>query len=139
MPDVAAWCAADPGPTVKDATWAYRSRLCEAAFHAASRPVHARGLLLVVFWLAAAADGLQLGEHGVDIEVVALFLAGLEFRILAGGLGGRQQGGAAIGGLQRLFLRGALHLEIEFDLRAQAEGHRVHWSQGRGIPVCAVA
>src|ERR1039458_9982159 len=37
----------------------------------------------------AAADGLQLGEHRIDIEILALLLARLEFRLLAGGLGGR--------------------------------------------------
>src|SRR6202022_3862858 len=59
-----------------------------------------------------AADRLQLGEHGVDVEVVALLLGRLEFRLLAGGLGGRQQGGAAVGGVGRLLLGRALHLEI---------------------------
>src|ERR1700680_2248585 len=78
--------------------------------------------LLVVLLLAA--DGLQLGEHGVDVEVVALLLGWLEFRFLAGGFGGRQQSGAAIGGVDRLLLGSALHLEVELDLRAQSERHR---------------
>src|ERR1700739_4081149 len=60
---------------------------------------HRRENLLLVRLLAA--DGLQLGEHGVDIEVVALLFGRLEFRLLAGGLGGRQQSGAAIGGIDR--------------------------------------
>src|SRR5690348_14127099 len=85
--------------------------------------------LLLVFVDLLAADGLQLGEHGIDVEVVALPLGGLELRLLAGGLGGRQQRGAAILGIDRLFLGGALDLEIELDLRAEAERHRVHWGQ----------
>src|SRR5215475_10743142 len=39
-------------------------------------------------FLLLAAQRLQLGEHGVDIEVVARFLRRLEFRLLPGGLGG---------------------------------------------------
>src|SRR5467141_2500249 len=96
-----------------------------------------RFALLLVRLLAA--DVLQLGEYGIDIEVVALFFGRLEFRLLAGGLGGRQQGGAAVGGVGRLLLGGALDLEIELDLRAQPERHRVHRGQGRGVPMGAVA
>src|SRR5579872_5088979 len=71
-----------------------------------------------------AADVLELGEHGVDVEVVAAPLGGgLQLRLLAGGLGGRQQRRAAMGDVGRLFLRRALNLEIELDLRAQAERH----------------
>src|SRR6202035_5976076 len=54
-------------------------------------------VLLLVRLLAA--NRLQLGEHRVDVEIVALFLGGLELRFLAGGLGSRQQGGAAVGGI----------------------------------------
>ncbi len=70
----------------------------------------------LLFVVLLAADGLELGEHGVDIEVVAVPFGGLVVVFLAGGLGGRQQGGAAIGGRDRLFLSRALHLEIELDL-----------------------
>jgi len=55
-------------------------------------------------------------EHRIDVEVVALLFGRLEFRLLLGGLGGRQQGGATVGGGDRFFLGGALHLEIELDL-----------------------
>src|SRR3978361_1515782 len=80
-------------------------------------------VLLLVGLLAA--DGLQLSEHRIDVEVVALLFARLEFRLLAGGLRGRQQGGAAIGGVRRLLLGRALYLEVELDLRAQGERQRV--------------
>src|ERR1700679_542136 len=46
-------------------------------------------VLFVVLLLAA--DGLQLGEYRVDVEIIALLLGRLEFRLLAGGLGSRQQ------------------------------------------------
>src|SRR5271168_5173485 len=100
----------------------------------AAAPV--RRLLLL---LLLAANGLQLGEYRVDVEVLALLFGRLEFRLLAGGLGRRQQGRAAVGGIDRLLLGRALHLEIELDLRAQAERHRIHRGQGRGVPVGAVA
>src|SRR5437660_11439724 len=83
-----------------------------------------RAALLLLRLLAA--DRLQLGEHGVDIEVVARLLRLLRHLFLAGGLGGRQQRGAAVVRRHRLFLGRALHLEIELDLRAEAERHRVH-------------
>src|SRR5580698_4163044 len=86
-----------------------------------------------------AADGLELGEHGIDVEIVALFLRRLELRLLAGGLGGRQQRRATMADVGRLLLGRALHLEVEFDLRAEAERYRVHRGQGRGVPVGAVA
>src|SRR5581483_5044935 len=69
-----------------------------------------RGALLLLRLLPA--DRLQLGEHGIDIEIVAA-LAGLlvrRLRLLLGGLGGRQQGGAAILLVDRLLLGRALHL-----------------------------
>src|SRR5258708_28530975 len=74
---------------------------CPAAFEI-SQTEYERPLLVVVLLLAA--DGLQLGEHGVDVEIVALLFAGFEFRLFLGGLGGRQQGGAAVGRGDRLFL-----------------------------------
>src|SRR3984893_11660103 len=70
------------------------------------------------------ADGPQLRELRIDIELVALLFGRLVFRPLPGGFGGRQQRGAAVGGVGRLLLGGALHLEVELDLRAQAERHR---------------
>src|ERR1700761_1640871 len=96
--------------------------------------------VLLVVLVLLAADRLQLGEHGIDIEVVALLaVGGLVLRLLAGGFRGRQQRGAAILGVDRLFLGGALYLEIELDLRAQAERDRVHRRQGRSVPMGAVA
>ena len=50
------------------------------------------GVLLLLRLLAA--DRLQLGEHGIDIEIVAAFLGVLHLGLLFGGLGGRQQRGA---------------------------------------------
>src|SRR6185436_9398104 len=63
------------------------------------RPISStnREILLLLVVLLLAADGLQLGEHGVDVEVVFLLFARLEFRLLPGGLGGRKQRGAAVG------------------------------------------
>src|SRR6516164_5894378 len=56
--------------------------------------------LLAVF-LAFAAELLELGENGADIELSRLLLrlrGGRDFRFLARGcLGGRQQSGASIG------------------------------------------
>src|SRR3954470_10920905 len=75
------------------------------------------GSLLLLFLMLLAAERLELGEHGVDVEVVARPLGRLEF-VLLGGLGGRQQGRSAIGGMDRLLLGRARHLEIELDLRA---------------------
>src|SRR5579863_9131987 len=92
-----------------------------------------KNLLVVVRLLAA--DGLELGEHGVDVEVLALLFGWLELHFLAGGLGGGQQRRAAMPDIDRLFLGRALDLEVELDLRAQAERHRVHRGERRGIPV----
>src|SRR5260370_38640656 len=78
------------------------------------RPYSARLLLVRLL----AADGLQLGEHGIDVEIVALFLARLEFRLLAGGLRGRQQVRAAVGGVGRLLLGRQLHLQVVLELPA---------------------
>src|SRR5579863_5436094 len=63
-----------------------------------------------------AADGLELGEDGIDVEVVALFFRRLILRLLAGGFGGRQQRRATMADVGRLLLGRALHLEVEFDL-----------------------
>src|SRR5665647_3880057 len=93
-----------------------------------SGPRRRRRLLVVL--LALAAELLELGEHGADVEIAARFLLGLrcsDFRFLArGGFGGRQQGGAGID-RQRLFLVGAVDLDIQVGLRAQAESHPVSY------------
>src|SRR3974390_1473385 len=70
---------------------------------------------LLLFGLLAA-DGLQLGEHGIDIEVVAVLFGNLDFGLLARGLRRRQERGTAVRRVDRLLLGRALHLEIEFDL-----------------------
>ena len=81
--------------------------------------------------LGLAAELLELGEHRVDVEVVLLLGGGGRFlfdRRRCGGHGGGQQRHAAF--LRcRLLLGGALHLEVEVDLRAQAERHRVERSE----------
>src|SRR3984893_173000 len=121
--------------------WRYEASNPESRDSGSGASAPSRMTTSVVLFLLRllAADRFQLGEHGVDVEVVALLFGRLEFRLLAGGLGSRQQRGAAVGGVGRLLLGGALHLEIELDLRAQAERHRVHRGQGRGVPVGAVA
>src|SRR6185437_13081138 len=100
-----------------------------------------RGRLFVLVAVVLAAELLELGENGADVEFAGLFLSlgggHLGFP-LGGGLGGRQQRRAGIG-RRRLFLVGALHFEVEIDLRAQAERHRVHRREARGIPVRALA
>src|SRR6478672_6008060 len=75
---------------------------------------------LLAFLFAFAAELLELGEHCADVELAGLLLGlggGGDFGLLAGsGLGGRQQGRAGID-RRRLFLVGALHFEVEVDLR----------------------
>src|SRR3954469_5916559 len=90
------------------------------------------GLLLLLV-LLLAAERLQLGEYGIDVEIVAGPLRGFVL-VLLGGFGGRQQSGAAIGRVDRLFLGRARDLEIELDLRAEAEGDGIDWrSLGGGV------
>src|SRR5258708_29615202 len=72
-----------------------------------------------------AANRLELRKHRIDVEIVALFFGWFELRLLLGGLRGRQQRGAAIGGVGRLLPCRALHLGVELDLRAQAQRHPV--------------
>src|SRR4051794_6002576 len=67
-----------------------------------SMTTEGEGLLLLLV-LLLAAERLQLGEHGIDVEIVAGPLRGFVL-VLLGGFGGRQQGGAAIGRVDRLFL-----------------------------------
>src|SRR6185312_10428587 len=76
--------------------------------------------LLLAFLLALAAELLEFGKDGAHVELARFFLGlgcGRNFSLLArGGLGSRQQGRAGID-RGRLFLVGALHFEIEIDLR----------------------
>jgi hypothetical protein len=55
---------------------------CPAAFEI-QQPEYEKPLLPVVLFLAA--DGLELGEHGADVEIVALLFGRLEFRFLLRG------------------------------------------------------
>src|ERR1700704_5579039 len=84
--------------------------------------------------LALAADLLDLGEYRLHVELLVglLGVLGLLVRRLGGGHLGRKQRDPMIG-LRRLFLGGAMDLEVEVDLRAQAEGHRIERGEaGRG-------
>src|SRR5665213_4047902 len=103
------------------------------------------GEKLLVFLLGLAAELLELGEYGGNIEVAA---AGLvfgfgsgrgDFRFLArGGFRGGQQSRSGVG-RRRLILVGAVDLEIEVGLRGKPERHRVHRRECCGVPVGAVA
>src|SRR3982750_2745006 len=77
---------------------------------AASEPfkTEATTSLLVLILLLAAADGLQFGEHGAAVGIVALLFGRLEFGVLACGLRRRKQRGAAILLIGRLLLGRAL-------------------------------
>src|SRR6185295_14093637 len=96
------------------------------------------GLLL----FALAADLLELGEHGLDAQLIAGLLGALlGFRLRLRGSrrdgGGQQRGAARFG--DRLLLGGALHLEVEIDLRAETKSHRIERLKLRGVPVRALA
>src|SRR6516165_3390744 len=56
-----------------------------------------------------------------------------------GGLGRGEERGALSLDVDGLLLGGAVHLEIEIDLRAEAERDRIHGLQVRGVPVGALA
>src|SRR5258705_7548059 len=90
--------------------------------------------------LALAADLLELGEHGLHVELLVRLLdvLGLLVHRLGGGHLGRKQRDPMIG-LRRLFLGGAMNLEVEVDLRAQPEGHRIERREAGRVPVAAVA
>src|SRR6516164_8774390 len=89
--------------------------------------------------LGLAAELLELGEHGVDVELVGrLLLLGLGLAA-NGGLGRGEERGALSLDVDGLLLGGAVHLEIEIDLRAEAERDRIHGLQVRGVPVGALA
>src|SRR6266481_4143465 len=89
---------------------------------------------------ALAAELLELGEHGVDIELVArrLLLLGFGFATNGGLRRGEKRGALSLD-VDRLLLGGAVNLEIEIDLRAEAERDRIHGLQVRGVPVGALA
>src|SRR5450432_2606531 len=90
--------------------------------------------------LALAADLLELGEHRIDIELLAgHFLLRLRLVARHGGLGGRQQSRALGLDIVWLLLGGAVHLEVEVDLRAEPERYRVEGLQILGVPMGALA
>src|SRR5262249_21651617 len=87
--------------------------------------------------VAWAGDLLEPGQYGLDIELFALFRGSrrLEFRRRASGCNlGRKQGRPGFR-LDWLFLGGALDLEIEIDLGAKAERHRIHGCKVGGVPM----
>src|SRR5690606_25359750 len=103
---------------------------------------------LLVRLFGGTAHLLQLGEDGVDVDLRFLFALGLAQ--VGGGLArgslhrrrgllGRQQGRADLGQRGGTVLGGAPDLEVEIDLRAQAEADRVDRRQGLGVPVRPVA
>ena len=78
------------------------------------------------YLLVLAAELLELGEHRLDVEIVGFLLGrGLRLFLRRGGHGSRQQRRALRLDRRRLLLGGALHFEVEIDLRAQAERHRI--------------
>src|SRR5216684_4654262 len=104
-----------------------RPNACESGTIVGSReeldPTHRLNSMPMRFWacqtvlegrllLALAADLLELGEDRVDIELVGGFLFfGLGLAV-NGGLGGRQKRRALRFDGSRLFLGGAVHVEI---------------------------
>jgi hypothetical protein len=96
----------------------------------------------LAFFVAFAAELLELGEHSADVHLARLFISFRSrsyFGLLARrGFGGRQQRCA---GVDRcgLFLVGALDFEIKVDLRRKAERYALHRRQIGRIPVGAVA
>src|SRR5262249_15533850 len=87
-----------------------------------------------------AAELLEFGEDGIDIEFVGRLFVLLGLGLAAnGGLRGGQERRALRLGLGRLLLGGALNLEVEVDLRAQPKRDRIHRLQVRGIPMGALA
>src|ERR1700732_20556 len=98
------------GPALRDSVipWRYEASNPESrdSGSGASAPSRMTNSVVLLLLRLLATDRLQLGEHGVDVEVVALLFGGLEFRLLAGGLGSRQQRGAAVGGVGGLHAGG---------------------------------
>src|SRR4051812_8198063 len=87
-----------------------------------------------------AAKLLELGEHALDVELFLLARFRLRrYRSVRGGRSRKQRRSPVDLGLDRLLLGGALDLEVEIDLRTQAQRHRIHGRQVRRVPVRAVA
>src|SRR5262249_12391077 len=132
--------SAAPRPPTLPRTW----RLSAASYScsspaAAATAWSAGGAAANSSLFALAAELFELGEHGVDVELVGrLLLFGFGFAA-NGGLRRGQQRGALGLGVDRLFLGGAVNLEIEIDLRAQTERDRIHRLQVRCVPMGALA
>src|SRR6516162_10920 len=91
-------------------------------------------------FLAATAELFELGEHRLDVELLAwlLFLR-LGLLLRCGRHRSRQQRRARLLHRCRLLLCRLLDFQIEIDLRAQPERHRIERRQIRRVPVRAFA
>src|SRR6266481_97514 len=95
------------------------------------------GRKLLPVLLAFAADLFEPGQYGLDVELFTFLRAGrrLVFRRRTCGRNlGRKQGCPSFR-LDWLNLGGALDLEIEIDLGAKAERHRIHGGKVGGVPM----
>jgi hypothetical protein len=97
---------------------------------------------LLLFPALGLLRAAELGEHGLEVERVFLLALGRRIGLrrlgVPGGDIGRQQGRTLADRLHRTILGGTLHLDVEVDLRAQAERHRIHRRQVLRIPVGAL-
>src|SRR5262245_12806240 len=95
------------------------------ALRRAGRDARNLRLLVVVLVAALAAELLELGEDSLHIELASRLLGHRRFGLwLCGGDFRWQQGHPRLS-RQRLLLRRARNFEIEVDLRAQPERHRI--------------
>src|SRR5215470_470918 len=92
----------------------------------------------LAFFVAFAAELLELGKYGADVEFAGLFFgfrSGGHLGLLArGGFGGREKCRTSVR-RRGLLLVGARDFEIEIDLRSKSERDWIHWRQIGGIPM----